>query len=79
LAKTHRRQVVAKQSVKIPKRLAGIKLKKRQRKQLRWLVDHMGKIEELLAVGSAMLAALGLATHRLAKGRKEPGKPRLRH
>jgi hypothetical protein len=65
--------------VKIPKRLAGLKLKKRQRKQLRWLVDHMGKMEELLAVGSAMLAALGLASRGLARDRKQPGKPRLRH
>lgn len=55
---------MAKQKVKVPKRVAGIKIKKRHRKQLRALVDHIDRIEELVAAGTALLAMLGIA-HKL--------------
>ena len=53
------------QKVKIPKRIAGIKIKKRHRKQLRALVDRIEKFEELIATGSALVAMLGIAGPKL--------------
>jgi hypothetical protein len=51
---------MAKQKLKIPKRVAGVKIKKRHRKQLRALVRRMDQIEEPLAVGTALTAMLGI-------------------
>lgn len=73
---------MAKNKVKVPKRIGGIKLKKRHRKQLRALVDHIDRIEELMAAGTALLAVLGLG-HKLGKqdkgGDKADSSPMLAH
>ncbi|MBW8754075.1 MAG: hypothetical protein JF595_07960 [Sphingomonadales bacterium] len=51
---------MARQKTKVPKEVAGIRIRKRQRKQLRALVQHIDKIEELLAAGTALVAMLGI-------------------
>jgi hypothetical protein len=61
---------MAKQKLKIPKRVAGIKIRKRQRKQLRSLIEHMDRIEEVLAAGTALVTALGLS-HKLGSARSD--------
>lgn len=65
---------MAKQKVKIPKRVAGVKIRKRHRKQLRALVGHMDRIEELLAVGTALTAMLGIGKG-VAKNDKKHDRP----
>ena len=70
---------MAKQKVKIPKHVAGVKIRKRHRKQLRAVVGHIDKIEELLAVGTALTAMLGLG-HKLGKHDKhQEQRPKLAH
>lgn len=55
---------MAKRKVKVPRKIAGVKIKKRHRKQLKALASHIERVEELVAAGSAVLAMLGLA-HKL--------------
>ena len=54
---------MAKTKIKVPKHIAGVKIRKRHRKQLRALASHLDRIEELLAVGTA----LGIASQTLGK------------
>lgn len=46
--------------VKIPKRVDGIKIKKRHRRQLKALIRGIEKYQELVAIASALLALLGV-------------------
>lgn len=73
ISSSGRIETVAKQKLKIPKHVAGVKIRKRHRKQLRALVRHMDRIEELLAVGTALTAMLGIGK---GMGKKDKGHDR---
>jgi|MedtruStandDraft_1076414.scaffolds.fasta_scaffold23594_2 hypothetical protein len=70
---------MAKQKLKIPKRVAGVKIKKRHRKQLRALVRRMDQVEELLAVGTALTAMLGIGKHMGKKDKADDRPASLTH
>jgi RNase P/RNase MRP subunit p30 len=65
---------MARQKIKVPKKVAGIKIRKRHRKQLRSLAEQIDRVEELVVAGSAILAMLGLAHKIGGKGDKPRGR-----
>lgn len=60
---------MARNKIKVPKKVAGIKIRKRHRRQLRSLATQIDRVEELVVAGSAILAMLGLS-NKIGKGGK---------